>query len=196
MTQKEISARFYRSRVEKGLCPKCGKPAPEGHLFCDYHRKIATENTKADRAFYKSIGICPNCRKRKLWGEEKQCISCRQYFYERRKPLTEEQKLKIYSKRNEKRRKQHAERIAQGICTRCGKLKAKPGYKKCGICLDKEATRNRMKRGNLRQYWLDNNLCYQCGGERDRPSKMCSKCAAKLGPRTYDRSNHPWKKGN
>ena len=30
-----------------------------------------------NRQFYQSLGICPECRKEKLFGDEKECLECR-----------------------------------------------------------------------------------------------------------------------
>ena len=43
-------------------------------------------------------------------------------------------------------KKLYAERVSNGICTRCGKLKVVPGRKKCGICLEKDMILHRNRR--------------------------------------------------
>lgn len=197
MLANEYSAKRYRRLVDNRLCPKCGKPAPEGHMLCDFHRAQATERTRLDRAWYREHGICPYCRKEKLFGDEKQCISCRLKYHYRKKP-TEEQRAKRNERFREQERERYAERSAQGICTRCGKLKAVEGRKKCGICLDKANNNRKRRMGiNTREFRVENGLCWVCGGENDMDGKMCSKCIANLRPNTtYDRSNHPWKLDN
>lgn len=46
----------------------------------------------------------------------------------------------------ETQKKLYAERVSNGICTRCGKLKVVPGRKKCGICLEKDMILHRNRR--------------------------------------------------
>lgn len=196
MTQKEIGARFYRKRIENGLCPKCGKPKAEGRYYCDECREKENQRHRKDRVFYQSIGICPVCKKNKLFGDEKQCIECREKNYARRKKLTEEARAAVYAANNERAKRIYAERAKAGICTRCGKKKAVDGRKKCMRCLIEESEKKRAKY-TVRKDREERGVCIRCGGEMDRVGKICSRCAEKSRPHTtYDKSNHVWKHAN
>ncbi len=66
----------------------------------------------SDWEFYQSIGICPRCRKNKLYGSEKQCPGCSADMYAREgKPG-------------------RMERSVNGLCYFCGNP-VKKGYKVC-----------------------------------------------------------------
>ena len=180
LTQKERSAIFYKKRKENGLCPRCGKQLDrEGH-YCSECNTKHNKYVKETREFLRKQGMCPVCGKEKLFGDEKQCISCRQKAYDRRKPLTEEQKKRYSVRFNEQRKSLYKERSENGICTRCGKYKAEKGKKKCRICLDKDAETHRKRTYNkksTREYRKENHLCYHCGKEIDRETgEICQSC--------------------
>ena len=202
LTQKERSAIFYKKRKDNGLCPRCGKLLDrEGH-YCSECNAKHNKYVKETRAFLRNQCMCPVCGKEKLFGDEKQCISCRQKAYDRRKPLTEEQK-KIYSARfNEHRKSLYKERSENGICTRCGKCKAEKGKKKCRICLDKDAEMHRKRTYNkkgVREYRKENHLCYHCGKEIDRETgEICQSCweiFRQAGLKSASRNEY-WKNDN
>lgn len=145
MTQKEISARHYKTRKQNGLCPRCGKPLDrEGH-YCSKCVEKQRIYQKETRDFYRKNNICTVCGKVEVPKSEKICPECRANINSQRKPLTYEQK-KRYGERFKKQQKSlYQKRIEQGICTRCGKRKAEYGRKKCKICLDKNAEINRIR---------------------------------------------------
>lgn len=180
LSQKEISAMFYKKRKDNGLCPRCGKLLDrEGH-YCSECLLKENKYRRESRMFCKQNGICPVCGKERLFGDEKQCISCRQKNYEKRKPLTGEQKER-YGKRFRKQQKSlYRERAEKGICTRCGKRKADTGKKKCRICLDKDAEIHRKRtyeKKSVREQRKENYLCYYCGKKIDRKTgQICQSC--------------------
>lgn len=88
------------------------------------------------------------CQKEKLFGDEKQCMSCRnrQYEYRQKNPVSKEKK-KIYNATfRDRQNKLYQERVSKGICTRCGKFKAALGRKKCALCLEKDEILHRNRR--------------------------------------------------
>lgn len=180
MTQKDYSKLHYQRRKENGLCPRCGKKLDrEGH-YCTECLKKDREYKQENRRFFRDNGLCHYCGKEMLYGQEKQCIKCREKRYEKRKPLTEEQKIRYGNNLKEQQRRLYKERSEQGICTRCGKRKAEPNRKKCGICLDKDAKQARKKRlcrQDEKERRRENNLCYRCGDPIDiDKGQLCSKC--------------------
>ena len=202
LTQKERSAIFYKNRKDNGLCPRCGKLLDrEGH-YCSECLEKVNEYKRENREFYIENGICPVCGKENLFGDEKQCISCRQKAYERRKPLTDEQKERYGKRFREQQKTLYIERVESGICTRCGKYKAEKGKKKCRICLDKDAEMHRKRtynRKNIKEYRKENHLCYYCGKEIDRDTgQICQSCLERCiqSGMKSSRRNEYWKNDN
>lgn len=182
MTQQEISKRCYMKRKENGLCPKCGgEKDREGH-YCKTCLEKYRERNRGLRQFYQSIGICPHCRKAKLFGDEKVCLECGVKIANNRKPPTEEQRKRYNAQHNAYKKSLYQERAEQGICTRCGKIKAMSGRKKCGICLEKDAIAQRKRRGVIIPAYerVSFGLCYFCGEKLDRDGRTCQKCAKKM----------------
>lgn len=180
LTQKERSALFYKNRRNNGLCPRCGKKLDRKGHYCSECLKKVSQYNRENKKFYRDNGICPVCRKEKVFGDEKQCISCRQKAYERRKPLTDEQKERYGSHFRKQQNSLYRERAENGICTRCGKRTAEKGKKKCRICLDKDAEIHRKllyKRNKIREYREENNLCYYCGQKVESLNgRLCHSC--------------------
>lgn len=202
MTQKERSARAYRKRKDNGLCPRCGKPLDrEGHYCSDCLAKVREYHRK-NREFYRENHICSECGKIIVPGRERICPECRAKRNNKRKPLTEEQKMRYGESFNNYQKSLYRERTENGICTRCGKRKAMPGKKKCGVCLEKDATQHRKKyieQQNIREYRKENHLCYFCGEAIDLPtSNICSRCREKFKKIAADRThnNDYWRKDN
>ena len=189
LTQTEISHRYYAMRKTNGLCPKCGKQLDrEGH-YCSKCVEKFNRYQRETRELRRLIGICPTCGKEKLFGDEKQCITCRQKAHESRTPLTDEQKEKYKKRFNEQQKGLREERKAAGICTRCGKRAVAPGRKKCEVCLEKDAELHRRKsKVNIIEYRRENNLCFFCGEPVDRKEvRSCKKCSQKFSEKRRKR---------
>lgn len=180
LTQKERSRKCYENRKNNGLCPVCGKILDRKGFYCSECLEKVNQYHRECKDFYRQNSICPVCGKEKLFGVEKQCISCRQKAYERRKPLTDEQKERYGKRFREQQKSLYRERVENGICTRCGKRNAYIGKKKCKICLDKDAEMHRKRtenRKNIKEYRKENHLCYFCGKEIDRDTgQICQSC--------------------
>lgn len=183
MTQKEFDKRRHKKREENGLCHRCGKKRDREGFYCKSCLEKTNRIQRENRIFYRKYGLCTTCGREKVFGDERQCISCRQKAYEKRKVLSEERREEInsYSRRYQKR--QYQEGKEQGICTRCGKLKAVPGKVKCGVCQEKENEIRRRKRAekeNITEYRRRNGLCRWCGEQIDREQgEFCTKCYTK-----------------
>lgn len=89
--------------------------------------------------FYRSIGICPYCRKRKIKGQDKWCIECKQLWDEYRRKRHEEKGEQIKEYQRTLAKKTRNRRIENGECTRCGKkltdADTDMGYKNYRTCL-------------------------------------------------------------
>jgi len=145
LTQKKISRICYKKRKDNGLCPRCGEKLDRAGYYCSKCLIKVREYNRANKEFYRTNGICPVCGKEKLFGDEKQCIDCREKNRQRKTTLSEEQKLKYSKKFRNQQNNLYEERTKKGICTRCGKRKSAYGKKKCQICLDKDAEIHRIK---------------------------------------------------
>lgn len=143
MTQTERNVRFYRNRKENALCPVCGKPLDRDGHYCMSCLEKANKYKRETRQRLKELGICPVCRKNKLYGEEKQCVDCQEKAYYSRRPISEEQRIRYNKRFSNQQRLLYKQRKEQGICTRCGKFKAEHGKVKCAICLAKNAEMKR-----------------------------------------------------
>lgn len=198
MTQKERSAKHYKSRKESGLCPRCGKSLDRDGHYCIKCNKNHNEYTKISREFFRKHHICTECGKVKVPENERICLECRAKRKKYRKPLTEKQKNNFRKQQNSL----YQQRKKQGICTRCGKAKAMPGKAKCGVCLAKDAEIHRkryMDRPNIKEYRKDNHLCYYCGNEIDLDKgQLCSSCLekCKLNGIKSGGGNEYWKQDN
>lgn len=202
LTQKELSARYYRGKKDNGLCPRCGKPLDrEGH-YCSSCLEKNRIYHQENRDFFRENHLCTECGKVKVFGDDKICPECRAKRQSWRKPLTEEQKERYGLHFKSQQRMLYRERAENGICTRCGKRKVAPGKKKCSICLEKDAEQHRKKymdMPNIREFRKKNNLCYFCGDKIDLPTgRICSCCMEKFkkNGEKYGGRNRYWKKDN
>ena len=127
MAYRDIAARrrndlerFHRrteARRAAGLCLKCGKTEPAPErTLCE---PCADKRNAADRA-----------RTARLRTEKK--------------PRRDPERAKRYER--ERSRRQHAERRAAGICTKCGKAPARPGRTLCEPCAERHRARDRYAR--------------------------------------------------
>lgn len=156
---------------------KCGKPLDRDGAYCADCRKYLTKQNTLARYWYQEHGICPRCGKNELFGDEKVCVECNAKAYEITMRSREKLGKEHYnSKHSEWARNEHQRRIAEGICTRCGKRKAGGGYKTCGICRSKTRNYKRIKYGKPdRGERYEQGLCYFCDNSVKDGYKVCEK---------------------
>lgn len=93
--------------------------------------------SREDREFYKSISICPYCRKNRIMGAENICPECLAYFAEKNSERYAKFGRKNADDFKRKQREKYRDRVESNVCTRCGK-KTKANRKKCPACLEKD----------------------------------------------------------
>lgn len=177
----------YMQMKENGSCPRCKKPMDRKGALCTSCRAKAIIYERETRAFLRANRICPYCRKNKLYENEKRCYDCYikvAEYREKNKP-TEEQRGRYRRSFETAQRSLYQERSEKGICTRCGKRKAMPCKKKCGVCLEEDRIYHLKKRktGNISQERLEKGLCYFCGKPAMKGNTICIDCHKKCGDR-------------
>lgn len=184
------SKALYKERKEKGLCVKCGKEKDALGVFCSECKGKDNEYKRMSYSFYISIGICPRCKKEKLYGDERACLTCSAERYGRQLNRNRERANEVHRKSS---KKIYDESSANGICTRCNKRKAEEGKKCCKMCNQRRNEYRRAKRGIPRRLRPDFGLCYLCGDTAKEGQKVCAACHEKIteGNRRQDRSGRP-----
>lgn len=89
------------------------------------------------------MGICPVCRKEKLFGKEKTCILCKAWHSEYNHKYYAKNKEKLIPENRQRNRSMYARRKEQGLCTKCGSKYLKPGKTKCYMCCQKDIEQSR-----------------------------------------------------
>lgn len=141
-----------------------------------------------DYMWYRSLGMCTACRKRKAIKGQTVCPDCRdkRREYERKRYLETRDEKRDYHKRYNK--SLYEARKAAGICVRCGKHPPETGKWSCTTCLRKQSQYKqeafRRKGGTPRWLAMDLGLCAVCckypvlHGKR-----ICESCYAKVANR-------------
>lgn len=96
--------------------------------------------SKEDRMFWQGLGICPTCHKRRIYGDEKECLECKAYFAEYGKRYYDAHKESVKARCRARSKRVYHERKENGLCPRCGSKFRAPGRLFCRKCLDKMAT--------------------------------------------------------
>ena len=169
-------------------------------FYCSSCLEKSRKYWKETRKWCIEHHICTECRKERVYGTDHTCPECRVKRDSWRKPLTEEQDRRYKQQRNTHAKELYEQRKSDGICTRCGKRKAIDGRTKCGICLDKDATKHRNARKiNIKEYRKENHLCYYCGNPIDvNTGQVCSTClerCKKNGNNSLNKNKY-WKEDN
>lgn len=125
----------YNKRKEQGICTRCGEEkADTGFCTCSKCRSKNLEEQRKSTEFYIGIGICPVCRKNKIFKGERKCPECKanatihwsKYISPERKSTNNLTAHERYLKRKE-----------LGLCVTCGKKKIDDGYVRCPKCREK-----------------------------------------------------------
>lgn len=121
-----------------------------------------------NKHYYKRIGICPYCRRNKLFGEEKSCPECRAKATEL---SSKRDKIRYNKNHADWSRKVYQERKLKGICVRCGKRKANKGYVRCEYCRIKDEAARQIRDYHLSRY--ERGLCRWCDNPIENGYKVC-----------------------
>ena len=169
--------RFLENRKANGLCIDCGNKLDRDGVRCVKCNEKHNEETNCERKWYKDNGICPRCRKNTLFGDENMCPECSASMYItnlRTKERLGKEHCNYMHK--EWAKKEYKRRSENGICTRCGKRNAMVPYKMCGICIEKDRKRKRIKyKESDRSDRYKQGLCYFCDNQVKDGYKVCEK---------------------
>lgn len=141
----------YKSRYERlhsqGLCVICGKEMDRDGVYCSVCLIKEREEHRKNREFYLKMGICIQCRKEKIFGDEKRCVECRAKNQTHYEEYFKNQTQEYYDRRNAgQRRRSKAKRDwcrENGICTYCTKRKTMDGYLRCPICRENDKIKSK-----------------------------------------------------
>ena len=166
--------RMRDKRKQNNLCIACGKELDREGIYCLSCRNKINADTNETRKWYQDNGICPRCKKNKLFGDEKNCVECTAYGYAYTMPRREENREHYNKVHAEWSKRTHQEMIDKGICTRCRNRKADYGYKTCGICRAEDREYKRIKYGKpSRTERYAKGLCYFCDKSIKQGYKVC-----------------------
>lgn len=160
-----------------------------------------------DYNWYKTLGICPMCRKKKPALDHVICLECMSDASEknrkRRERLTAEQRHAESQRAVEYKRQRRERRKAEGVCVECGKRPPKEGRIRCAVCLHKHSERmkryHRAKGCKPHELLLAHDVCYICGGVPLPGKRLCAVhydiAIANLNKafQKIDHYNHPWR---
>lgn len=176
-----------KERAAAGLCTNCGGTLDTDGRMCSACREKYRTKKAESVQWYRSNGICPLCKKEKIFGDENTCPECRvrktSYNALRQEKMTEGQKMQVCAmKRNRSKARYHRLKEA-GLCVRCGKRKSLENLTACNICRTKYNSYHdaqywaKKKDGIARYERAAYGLCYICGRPLDREGKTCKACS-------------------
>lgn len=194
-----------KERAAAGLCSTCGGRLDTDGKTCSVCRKKSRNNYH----WYQSIGICPVCKKEKLYGTEKTCPECKAkaafYAALRWEKMTESEREAQRKRKNEKDKIKYHICKNSNICVKCKKRKNERNCTMCSICRVRERENDRKRHHNLtgdyipRYERISYGLCYCCGKPLDRDGRACKACSdiriANFS-KNFGKNNTYWKADN
>lgn len=126
--------------------------------------------------WYKNHHICVECHSEEAAPSASRCPSCLAKCRERER-VAAESRRKQEGYREWQKQYYHARRKRlkdNGLCTKCGKRKAREGRLTCAICAN-NAAREQRERLNQKPFWLRSALgiCYKCDNPAVEGFKLC-----------------------
>lgn len=171
MTRKEYHKERYHRLKDNGLCVQCGKPIDRKGARCISCLNNANSDSRETYKYYQDMGICPRCRKNKIYGDEKVCLDCSV-----EKSLWNQKKRKKdidYKNHQEWSKNAYKTDKEKGVCPRCRKRKPTDGYVVCKFCREKmRRSREKNRKPDRSERYLQ-GLCYFCDNPVEEGYKVC-----------------------
>ena len=181
-----MNPKTRQKRLDMGVCIGCGAVLDTDGKMCSKCREKASRDSMKEYWYYQNAGICPICKKEKLFGDEKACPECRSRRANTMAQNREKNRQKINQIAKISHKKAYYSRKDAGICTRCGKKIAYNGHSFCMECLVKKKIYNQTvsakKNGGsliLRNERPSYGKCYFCGADIDS-GRICGKCKERV----------------
>lgn len=163
----------YHKYIAKGRCGQCGKLNDrKNRKTCSACAKKDIEYQTQAKRFALSIGICPKCKKNKLFGDERSCPECKAVDASCKSKAREEHREEFNEYMRNYHKIQYQKRKEQGVCTRCGKRNAVNGTR-CEYCKGKAKQNNTGAFNGEKR--VSAGLCYWCGKPQKPGYKICEK---------------------
>ena len=143
-----------------------------------FTRRMRRRMTRDERVFFQDLKICPYCHVERLFGSEKSCPECRAKQAEERAIHRENNRERYNVKMRTYHKALYENRIAQGICPRCGKRKVEEGFRRCARCRAVDGEKRRIKGLDIvkgGENRVKNGQCYWCGEPVKAGYKVCEK---------------------
>lgn len=167
---------YYRRKME-GICVLCGKEkAQKDKVCCHFCNEKTKESRRKHREFSNNHGLCPDCGKNKLFGQERRCPECLSRVYATN--IKCRSKNKSYA--SEYYKKDILRLKFNGVCRGCRKKSVMPGHTYCENCLIKKRNKKNSDVNIPRSERYYYGMCYICGGLLDGEKKLCNKCSKRL----------------
>lgn len=184
----EMNKRRRQRFKNSGMCVRCGKPAVKGKTLCERCENIKLVESKAAYKAKRERGICTACGMRRPAPKKTMCEICLAKMAERqtiyRGSISEGKKKKIYADKYAKAKQKRELAKQSGICTKCFKRKATPGYCTCIECRVKARNDKReldRRRGVVSyEFCVENGICTHCHREKATKGKLCDSCYDKV----------------
>ena len=170
MTRKEYLRQRYHNFLDNNLCIRCGKPLDREGSLCKECNNAQNSYNKETRKVLSKLGICPQCRKNKIYGDEKNCVECRAKAAEQVSKLRDKNREHYNEMQRTRAKERYQKDKENGICTRCRKRKADPGYSTCTMCRVKGRG---IKKCSNRTDRYKQGLCFFCDNPVKPGYKVC-----------------------
>ena len=139
--------------------------------MCKECNNAQNSYNKETRKALSELGICPQCRKNKLYGDEKNCVECRAKSAEQVSKLRDKNREHYNEMQRTRAKERYQKDKENGICTRCRKRKADPGYSTCAFC--RETMRRARVKMPERTGRYEQGLCFFCDNPIKPGYKVC-----------------------
>lgn len=174
-----------QSRIENGICIKCGKPNSNKKSVCD----ICTNKRREERKKYRKqrieLGMCTQCGTRKVAPGKKRCEICLAYQAEfavkKFESLSDDEKNLIRKKKRIQEKIKRDEARRNGLCVKCHTRKPAYGHSACIECLTKFRRSNKKRIANKEirltyEECIEQGICTTCRINRATHKKLCEIC--------------------